>query len=289
MTLYCSLAEAKRELKASSTVDDAKLLSHIRQASRRLDLFAVSSTRTPEFAPYIEQRQFQVTGGRVNSINNTFDLRRWILALDSAAINTTTITNNAALFPPYATNSPYHLLRYTAASSWYTLCNFSVSRSPSFVIVNGTWGYNANWPNAFIHYDDVTTTAVTPSATSITVADADGLDPFGLAPRFSPGQLLQIEDEWLEVTAVNITTNVLTVIRAVNGSSLPVGNYDVGTNIDVYQVDENVKRVIARQAGLLYAREGAYQIETLDGVGSISYPQDLLSELRGVVQELQYG
>lgn len=290
MTLYASLAEVKRELKANITAaaDDARLLSHIRQVSRRLDLMLSPQSPLPYFAPYKAQRQFQVRGGVVNSVTNTFDLQAWLLALESAAINDTVITSDATVFPNYPTSSPYHLIRYTGTSSWYTLCSFSARLQPSFVIINGTWGYNRNYPNAFIKYDDVTTTVVTPSATTITVADADGLDPFGLTPRFSPGQLLQIETEWLEVIAVNTVSNVLTVTRAVNGSALPAGNYATGVDIAVYQVDENIKRATVRQSAFLYAREGAFQSESNDGLGLITYPPDLLSELRGIVQGFQY-
>jgi hypothetical protein len=39
-------------------------------------------------------------------------------------------------------------------------------------------------------------------------------------------------------------------------------------------------RAVTRQAALLYTRRGAFQVETLDGVGAITYPQDLIAELQ---------
>jgi len=50
-----------------------------------------------------------------------------------------------------------------------------------------------------------------------------------------------------------------------------------------------VRRVTARQAGLLYARRGAYEQQTITDVGVITYPADLLSELRGVLQGFQFA
>jgi hypothetical protein len=89
------------------------------------------------------------------------------------------------------------------------------------------------------------------------------------------------------VTAVNTTTNVLTIRRGVNGST-PAAHVAT-TAINVWQVEEPVKRACIRQSAMMYARRGAFQVEVLDGIGVVTYPQDLLVELKNVLTEFMYG
>ncbi len=86
--------------------------------------------------------------------------------------------------------------------------------------VVGVWAHTMNRDIVFQDTGDtVQDNPLSSSATELTFTDIDGADKFGYTPLCSPGQLLQIEDELLEVTAVNITTQKATVIRGVNGST----------------------------------------------------------------------
>ena len=114
----------------------------------------------------------------------------------------------------------------------------------------------------------------------------DGANPRGYSPRISAGNLLLIDDEYLEVTATNTTTNVVTVIRGANGST--AATHLIAAPVSVWQVEDNIKRVTARQAGLLYARRGAFETANITEIGIIQYPVDLLAELRGVLQGYSY-
>jgi hypothetical protein len=283
MTNYTTLALAKSELKADSTVDDTVLYRYIRQVSRRIDSM-MGTPRRPYFAPYTEQRTFPIETSRIDSLwDNTFDLRDYILAFTQVLRQTTNITSSVALYQ--WSNEVYHALRLTNCSySWYTNCDCT---QPYKLYVTGTWGWHEDYSNAFDSVDTVQDNPLSASATSITVSDADGTDVNGDTPRFSPGNLIKIEDELIDVTAVNTTTNILTVRRGVNGTTAAA--HVQTTPISVYQVDERIQRIATRQATLLYARRGAYQVETLDGVGVITYPQDLLTELKNVLTEFQYA
>jgi hypothetical protein len=152
--------------------------------------------------------------------------------------------------------------------------------------VTGIWGIHNNYSGAWVKYDDLAAD-INASVTSLTVADSDGADPWGFTPRFSPGSFLRIGTEYILVTAVNNTTNVLTVRRGVNGSTAAA--HSTNDDVEVWQVEEPIRRVCIRQSGLLYTRRASYQVETVEGAGTVSYPQDLLFELQGTLNGYVYG
>lgn len=287
MTDYCTLQDVYYELETNKT-DAAfvrELRRNIRQVSRRIDA-TMGNARRPFFAPYTEQRKYVVDSQRVDSYYNTFLLNDHILAVTAVVRGSTTITSSVELYVP--NNEVARALRITDWDyTWYGDCVDNNDVPPVFVTVTGVWGWHEDYSNAFDHVDDVQDAGgINATVTTVTVADADGADLDGFTPRFSPGNLIQIGSELMDVTAVDTTANELTVKRAVNGTTAAA--HALNADIKVYQVDERVRRITARQAALLYARRGAFQVETLDGVGAISYPQDLLSELRGVLEEFQY-
>lgn len=285
MTNYCTLDDAKNELKAQTTVDDAKLRNYIGIVSKRIDS-TMGSRRRPFFAPYTEQRRYLLTTQRVDSFNNTFWMDDFILALSSVVRGGETITANVEIYT--ADNRLADSLRITNwTTGWYDSCDGTTSdRPPSFVLVTGIWGWHEDYDNAYDAVDTLAANALI-GATSITVVDADAADLDGFTPRFSPGNLIKINDELMDITAVNTTTNVVTVHRARNGTTATA--HTSGDSVSTYQVDERIRRIATRQSALLYARKGAFQVETLDGVGSISYPQDLLAELKATLQDFQYA
>jgi hypothetical protein len=281
MTSYCTLAAAKAEIKASNTTDDAKVRRFLLQMSQRIDEL-MGSIRRPYFAPYLEQREFMLTSDRIDSASNTFWLRKPLLAFSEVLRQSTNVTGQAALYSTH--NGVADMLRLTPGTYTWSVVDGSL---PPKVYVTGTWGWNADYTHAWESVDTVANVGgINASVTSITVTDADGADLDGFTPRFSPGHLIQIGSEWMDVTAVNTTTNILTVRRGVNGST--AATHSSGAVIATYRVDDRIQRVIARQAAMLHARLGAFQVETLDGVGVVTYPQDLLAELRMTLQEFMY-
>jgi hypothetical protein len=284
--MYCTLQDAKNEIKADKTVDDNKVLTYIRQVSNRIDS-TMGSRRRPFFAPYTETRRRNISAYRIDSYNNTFYLGYHILSFSAVVRGGETITSNCELYAP--DNLIATRLRITnQATTWYKDCSSTCDYPPTVVQVTGEWGWHEDYDNAFDSVDTVQDAGgINASVTSITVADADGVNLDNETPRFSAGNLIKIGSELMDVVATNTTTNVLTVRRARNGTTAAA--HALNAAISVYSVDEVVNRVAARQAALLYARKGAFQVEAVDGVGVVSYPQDLLTELRAVLTEFQYG
>lgn len=278
--MYATLAEAKAELNADLTTDDASILFLVRMVGARIDNLMAS--RVPLFEPFIEAREFEVNAYNVDSSRNVFMLppTDTLLDIDTISLGTSTLS---AVDPYPASRVPIRRIRRTDGSSWYACAS---SCDPLTTIVYGVWGYHRRYASAWLAVDTLAAAIVSTSATTLTVADVDGLNPQGYGPRISAGNLLKIDSEYLEVTATNTTTNVVTVIRGANGSTADV--HLIAAPVSVWQVEDNIKRVTARQAGLLYARRGAFETANITEIGIIQYPVDLLAELRGVVQGYSY-
>lgn len=274
---YCTLSRAKQELKATTDADDAILLTYIADISARIDDLMTPRRRRPVFTPYVETRQVAVTRRTVDSVANTLRLRRAapLLAIATVTVNSTTITADVDPFPPDA--SPISTLRYDSlCGSWYDAYNSLTVYEPAYAVIAGVWGFHRDYASA---WDAVTTLGadVASSATTVTVASGAAL---------SPGHLLQINDEYLTVTAVNGST--VTVVRGMNGTTAAA--HTSGDTVQTWQMERPIARVVARQVGMMYARRGAYEIRESDGVGgTTAYPQDLLTELRNVLTAYQYA
>jgi hypothetical protein len=139
------------------------------------------------------------------------------------------------------------------------------------VQVRGIWGYHPNWAKAWLNSGDtVQNNPLSSTATSLTVLDADAGNP----PRFQLGQLLRIESEYLRVTAINSSTNVLTVERGAEGTTAVT--HVLNTAIAIYQLPEDIALLAIRWALWLYR-------EADDGYSEIPAAfLDVLSSLRRV-------
>lgn len=283
MTLYATLADAKAEMQASTTLDDAKLLNNLRVVSRRID--RLFQSRRPYFAPWIESREIRLLPNRVNSWERTFKLDKPLLALTGVTVGTEALTLSTQVKAWLPLDTPIRkLILVDGGDTWYSYSDDN--EDPLRVIVAGTWGYNRDWANAWLSVTTLGAAISSASATSITVTDVDGTDAYGRSPWISAGALLKIDDEYLEVTATNTSTNAATVRRGVNGST--AATHTNGTAVAVYQVEEDIRQVVARQAGAMYARRGAFVQTEITGIGVNTYPPDLLSELRWTIAEYAY-
>lgn len=273
---YASLAEMKDELKAVSNVDDVKLLNAGRQASARID--RLFRSQIPFFFPTIKNLPIHVTPSMVNSAQGTLAIPANLLALTSLTVGDDTVTA-VEVYPPYT--SPSRSLRLTdeCHGTWYSYqpcCG-----KPLLAVINGIFGFHRDYANAWLKVDDIAA-ALNDTALTFTVADVDGADAYGRTPRISAGNLLRIDTEFLEVISTNISTNVVTVRRGVNGSTAAA--HLINADVEVWQVEEPIKRAVQRQASFMYARKGTYQSAEITDLGMIQFPADLLSEVYGVVQ-----
>lgn len=268
-----------------TAADRQRLLSATRVASRRID--REMGAKRPLFVPARGDWRLRVTPDRVNSHDNTLALDVPMATLEGATVGTRSLTFGTDVEGyPDPDNAPYSALRLmTCCAGWYGIADDCYT-SPLFATVLGISVLHTDYANAWARVDALTAN-IDASVTSISVADVDGADAYGLTPRISDGNLLRIGDEFMEVLAVNTTTNAVTVRRGVNGTTAAA---HVATDgVDVFMVEDPIRYITARQAGLIYARAGAYVTVEVSGLGNeVRYPADLLQELKAVLQDYQF-
>ena len=140
--------------------------------------------------------------------------------------------------------------------------------SVSALTVTGLWGYHPDWSIAWSDSgDSVQDGSLSDSATSITVTDADA----GASPRFQVGQLIRLEEEYLHITAIDSASNILTVKRAVNGTSATT--HANATPLEIYQMPADVAQLTLRWGLWLYREPDSFSFklpailqDSLDGL-----------------------
>lgn len=291
MTLYASVEFTKsimgpqQVVGTNTNILDAKVQQLLRTVSARVD--RAFHERRPLFAPYIETRKFPLDGRRVNSASGTFEIDGYLLSLTGTGISGTTVSNVEGY--PDSSMPPFSYLHLTGCcDDWYTtVCSdCSGGSGPQMVSVTGIWGMHTDYAHAWLAVDALAAAITTTTATTFTVASAAGDDAYGQPYRISIGHLLKIDDEYMEV--VKVVTNTITVIRGANGST--AATHLIAAVVYRWEVIPEVQYAVARQAGLLYSRLGAYQTVDVSPVGSeVRYPSDWLAEVMGVMQGFVYG
>lgn len=278
-----SIAGLAQQTETPITYVPQRLMNNLRSVSRRVD--KVFQSNRPVFAPWMETRKFSLDGHSINSWQGTFNFPGYLLALNgSVSINGTVISSIETY--PDSSMPPFSQLRLTDdCASWYA--QVCACCTPLQVSIPGIWGIHSDYAHAWLAVDAVVTTALTTTATTFTVADVDGTDTYGNTPRISPGQLLKIDDEYMEViSTVAASTNSVTVIRGAHGSTAAA--HIIAAPVSVWQVEEPIMWAVARQANLMYARFGAYSTAEIQEFGEIRYPADFLQEVYGVMQHYAY-
>lgn len=151
-------------------------------------------------------------------------------------------------------------------------------------LTSGVWGCTddreACWEDS---QDTVEDDPLTAAATSITTNDADGADQWGITPRFQAGQLLRIESEYVEVTGVNTSTQVLTVVRGRNGSTAAQHAQD--TTIEIWRPVLPVKQAAVIQAVRQMERglQGFGDARATAEIGELLFIRDIDPEAKSML------
>ncbi len=152
------------------------------------------------------------------------------------------------------------------------------------ISITGIWGYaDYNYPNEFwINTNEVVPIAgMTANQTTLVLTDIDADDANGRI-RFSVGNLIRIDNEFMEVTAINTGTNTLTLIRGAKGSTAVVHN--AGVVIKKWRVIEDIQwcclqiAKIWREADL--AAGSRIGVSDVSSGAELSIPDDPLKILK---------
>lgn len=250
LDLYATPSEIKAGtpdgIRSTTLKYDALLLRLASQVSRFIDRYC-----RQVFYPALGTRYFDGKGKTALTIGS-------LLSLTSIEIS----EDDGLTYSPLTVDVDFRLTwwgDFNDPRSWTQLVldpNGSETAWPDgfrSVKVTGVWAYADDramaWENST---DSVQDNPLLIGATSLTVADADGIDQLGIAPRFQAGQLLRIESEFVYCSATNPTTNVLTIARAQNGTVAAA--HAQGKQIDIWRPPEPVKQAAMIQAVRLMER-----------------------------------
>lgn len=236
MYTFCTLHQLRQRLglAASDTADDTRLLEAAQIAAAQIERAAER-----RFCPRRAAIRHSITGGVELLLDDDLLELAALTNGDGSALSVA----NALLLPA---DGPAGVLRLIGGSA------FIWTDTPlNAVTVSGVWGWHDRWSAAWRgSADTVRDNPLAAAAATLTVADADGADSLGEAPRFQVGRLLKIEDEYLWVLAVNTTTNVVAVQRGANGTTAAAHPLD--TPISLYQPPADVTALALRRAAWLY-------------------------------------
>jgi hypothetical protein len=277
-----TLAEARDELKATSTTaDDELLMLALNQATARIH--HLSKER---FEPLIKLEHLPLRADLINSRLRTYHLPKHATSLSAVtAYNTALTVGTDVRAWPSGTVQAFDTIQLVdTGNDWYS--TYFDDAYDGLLQITAHWAYHRDLPAAWQKEDDVLNAGgITAAGTSITVLDADGTNWRGLTPRFSPGNLIRIDSEYIRIKAVDTTTNALTVQRAQNGSTAAI--HALNADIYVWYPEEEIVRACARMASLLYKRRGAFEgIATIDG--GIRFPSDMEHEVRAIIEGYFY-
>lgn len=282
--MYTTLNAVKEQLRqesaAASPLNDAFVMECIDTVKVLID------SRTMErFAPEYTTEYYNAadvnSGGEV--VVRVLWLRRGLISATEVSNAGTAVALNRLLFTP---KSDRHKTRIHRLDGDWTADSDGIYEDA--ISITGLWCYRFDYTrDGWLWSTDTVQTGINASVTAITVADADGTDYRLRAPRFSPGQLLRIGSEFVQVRAVNTSTNTLTVIRAANGSTAAV--HDAGAEIDVWQPDATIAQAATRWAAYLYRHRAQFAQTQVDGMTAIQWPKNAPSDVEAIIEQFGWG
>lgn len=238
------------------------------------------------FEPFYKTKTITALPTNVNRALGLLDIGDLLLELTTLTNNgsSSTLGTNFVYYPQGVFPVKTLRLLNPYQDSWYSCNN---SQFFDQLVLTGWFGYRENydtegWLSTTNTITDIGGLANTTALTTITVQSVNGANILGDTPAFSPGHLLRIDNEMMEVQATDTTLQKVTVRRAWNGTV--AANHVQGATILFWNQADEISRVVARQAASLFSRKGAFNTIEVSGMGITQYPADLLQELRGTIR-----
>lgn len=272
-TYYCTLADARREIVANKTFDDAYVMSLIAPVSQR---FAALARK--EFEPMLETRTLSLSPATISSNGRLINVGSPVLEILSSSINgqALTVGTDITLWPAW---HPYPQSQVEILRECWAWCG----NQPTGTIT-GYFGWRTQYATqGWRPTLDSLSVAVNDTIRTLSVTDADGEDEDGYTPRFSPGQLLRIDTEFMRVLSVDAVTNTLTVRRGERGTTAII--HAANASIETWSIEEDVRRAIQRWVALSYQRRASFETRTVTDVGVVSTPADMPREVYATAQQ----
>lgn len=211
------------------------------------------------FAPMTETRYFDAA--REYIVDNSLFTQYPMLSVSSVAVlevSKTKYTGSGA-------RGGYEYMTPLGATPWFKLIGLQPgSWRPTdiyyqdAIAVTGVWGYRTNYPtNGWATISGATATVGTTTGLTITMSSSAAL---------SPGMLVQIESEVMQVATVPDDVSFTTTERGARGTTAATHS---GVAISIWEPEPPVERAATLWAAHLYEKRGVFdqfRIDTPTGI-----------------------
>ena len=292
MNVYATASEVKRMLGSGvepgkEARDEDVYLEFCIDASRMFDTWVTNGVQPKRrFYPRIATKSFDHPEGSAGELALRDDLlelttlttENGATTIPGADVVLTTPTGNANQSPGTRLK-----LKENGSVTTFTFDGTVLGANS----VTGIWGYHDEWTDAWEDSgDEVENDPLAAGGLTITVNDADGDDINGLPWRFNKQQLIRIESEYLWITDIDRTANILTVRRGRNGSTAAA--HAQNTQIDLFIPMYDIRHAMQALTTFLYQRKSSIgtvddrPMATMDG--RLILPSTLPEEVRGILK-----
>lgn len=279
---YATLDDARREAfntDASVTDGDADLVRALRFVTARID----AELPNCRFLPLSETRYYSARDRRLGGDVDGYDL---LLNGDLLSLVSVTNGDGAVLTAEEYTlypreGAPYTRVRLNlnGSQAWTTDANGDPEGA---IQVAGVWATGSRLYGDWATDIDTLSAAIsTITATAITLTWSADTDWRGAEPRFSVGQRIRIDSEYMDVLAASSANKTLTVLRGTGGTT--AATHLSGASVAVWEVDPIIRHAAARWAGYAFKRRGAFADSQFDAGSGINtrFPKDVPPDVEG--------
>jgi hypothetical protein len=273
---------------------EQKIEEYIKRATRFIDRFTRRS-----FFPSIETRRYNVPYAHQNLAIRRYPSAH--LKLDNDLLESLVVNNGQVDIP----DDNYFLLEHNIYPKSIIAINFPYywggtygaiapyKRYDSPVIsLTGIWGFaDYRYPAEFwIDTDQVLLGDIDNAVTTITLDAVDDLDSLG-ENAFFVGCLIRIDNEFMEVTAIDTGTNEITVRRGMRGSTK--ASHDEDAVITRWRVIEDIQTVCIQVAKTWMELDlnagGRIGVSDTSVGAELGIPQDALTTIKMYQRSIIFG
>ncbi|NIN36640.1 MAG: hypothetical protein GTO60_16715 [Gammaproteobacteria bacterium] len=198
------------------------------------------------------------------TFGNYLQLNNDLLALTSITQNGVTIATTDVLLLPRG-DYPARYIKLINDEEW----DLSVDEPDGAIAITGEWGYHHTPSQRWKASGSTLQADIDASEPTLQVNNTDGLGIWGNAPRFSPGQLIAIGDEWMSVRTVPGATSI-TVLRGMQGTTAVA--HLATASVSIWNPIQEAMRYATRAVTLAYKRRGELSVVRVEGVTEVVYP-----------------
>lgn len=242
-----------------ATVDDGLLIKFIHAAS------AVICNRSGRhFVPYWGVRVFDGRGDHLQQNRTCLDLDDDLLALTEATDDAVSVSSGYIL-AENANYRPYWRLRLSTGQ-------WGGDATMGSITVNGLWGFHDDYDTAW--------EAVTTLVGNIDDAQTDiAVDALNVLSELA---YIKVGDEFMQVTGINETDDLVTVRRAERGTTAAAAL--TGATVSVYHPIADIHHVCERLVSFYYDRRDTTSAQvSYGGSGTYVVESDLPPEITQLI------